>query len=144
MPTTMAAVVIRIGRRRTAAGSLDCGPPIEPLLFLQAIGELDHQNAVLRNESDQRHKPDLGIDVDRGEPEIHRQQGAEHCRRQRHQNDEGIAEALELGRENEIDDDEGEEKGDGKRVAFLHILACFPAPIIGHAFGKQFRRLGSS
>ena len=87
MPTTIAAVVIRIGRRRTAAASSIAPRREIAVALLQAVGEIDHQDAVLGDEADQGDEPDLRIDVDAGEAEnaadIERQQRAEQRRRQR-------------------------------------------------------------
>jgi len=56
-------------------------------------------------------------------PRRERQQRAEQGGRQRHQNDERIAEALVLRRQHEIDDDQREGEDVDERVAFLLELA---------------------
>ena len=55
-------------------------------------------------------RPDLRIDVDGAEPEVERDQRAEYRRRQRDQDDQRIAEALVLGGQHQIDDDERERR----------------------------------
>ena len=64
MPTTIAAVVIRIGRRRTPAASSIASRRERPRGLLQPVGEIDHQDAVLGDQADQGHQADLGVDVD--------------------------------------------------------------------------------
>ena len=104
-PTTVAAVVIRIGRSRVPDGFDDRGELVSAR-FLQVIGELDDQDAVLRHEPDQRDEPDLAVDVQAREPEEREQQRAGDGQRHRpRENDERIAEALELRREHQIDQD---------------------------------------
>ncbi len=74
---------------------------------------------MLRDEADQRHQADLRIDVHRAGAEIDRrlalhhavhfahheqeEQGAEHRGRQSDQDDERIAEAFELRRQHQVD-----------------------------------------
>ena len=53
---------------------------------------------------------------------VERQQRAEHRGRQCDQDDEGIAEALELRREHEVDYDQREDERVEERVALLHEL----------------------
>ena len=59
MPTTIAAVVIRIGRSRTRGRMLDRLAPRHACSLLHPVGEVDHQDAVLGDQADQRHEPDL-------------------------------------------------------------------------------------
>ena len=105
-----------------------------PSRLLQPVGEIDHQDAVLGDQADQRHQADLRIDVDAGEAEhaadVERQQRAEQRRRQRDQDDERIAEALVLRGEHEIDDDQREDEDVDERVAFLLELARVALEIV--------------
>ncbi len=98
-------------RTQPRAGRLDhCVELVAPCL-LQVIGELHDQNAVLRHEPDQGDQPDLTVDVERGPLEEREQQRAGDRERHRPgENDERIAEALELCREDEIDQDRREQK----------------------------------
>ena len=104
-PTTVAAVVIRIGRSRVA-GRLDHRLELVLPRLLQVIGELHDEDAVLRDQADQRDQSDLAVDVERRQSEEREQQRARD--RQRHrarEDDERIAEALELRREHQVDQD---------------------------------------
>ena len=104
-PTTVAAVVIRIGRSRVPAASMTASSLSLPGL-LQVVGELHDQDAVLRHQADERDQADLAVDVERRQPEEREEQRAGH--RQRHragEDDERIAEALELRREHQVDQD---------------------------------------
>ena len=47
--------------------------PRQPVLLALLVGELDHQDAVLGDQADQRDQPDLRVDVQRAEPEVERQ-----------------------------------------------------------------------
>ena len=136
MATTMAAVVIRIGRSRMAAACSIASRRRIALLLLQLVGEVDHQDAVLGDQPDQRDEPDLRIDVDGGEPDVERDQRAEHRGRQRDQDDQRIAEALILRGEHQEDDDQREDEGDDERAALLHVLPAFALEVVGEAFGK--------
>ena len=129
----------------------------QPLRFLQLVGELHHQNAVLGDEADQRHEADLRIDVDRAGADVERriilhhavhlaenpqdEQRAEDRGRQADQDDERIAEAFELGRQHQIDQQQREGESDGKRIAFLHELPAFALEVIGHALREHLAGL---
>src|SRR5215469_7838374 len=74
--------------------------------FLELIRKLDNQNAVLRHQSDEGDQSDLTVDVQRCEPYEREQQRSGNRQRDRsRQNDERIAEALELSGQHEIDQD---------------------------------------
>ena len=66
-PSAIAAVVIRIGRSRTLRRRDDRLAPVEAVLLALLVGELDHQDAVLGDQADQRDQADLGVDVERAE-----------------------------------------------------------------------------
>ena len=123
---------------------LDRAAPRVAAGLLQPVGEIDHQDAVLGDEADQRDEADLRIDVDAGEAEesadVERQKGAEQSRRQGDENDERIAEALVLRRQHEIDDDEREHEHIDERVALLLVLAGIALEVIGVAFRKDLFR----
>ena len=55
------------------------------------------------------------------EPDVERHQRAENRQRHRHHDDEGIAEAFELGGQHQVDDDDGEAEGERDGVAFLDL-----------------------
>ena len=71
-PSTIAAVVIRIGRRRTSRRLDDRLALVDAVLLALLVGELHHQDAVLGDQADQRDQPDLRVDVERAKPEIER------------------------------------------------------------------------
>ena len=131
---TSAAVVISTGRRRMAAAS-SIASRLAQALLLQLVGELHDQDAVLGDHADQRHQPDLGVDVERhagegrhlhavGDAEdVDEQQRAADRHRHRHQHDQRIAERFELRRQHQVDDDQRESKGHQQRRAFLLELA---------------------
>ena len=109
-PATVAAVVIRIGRSRVAAASMTAASLSMPGL-LQVIGELHDQDAVLGHQADERDQPHLAVDVQRRQPEEREEQRARDRERHRtRQDDEGIAEALELRRQDQIDQDRRQQK----------------------------------
>ena len=75
-------------------------------------------------------------------PRIHRdEQRAEQRGRQADQDDEGVAEAFELRRQHQIDQQQREGEGDGKRIAFLHELPAFALEVIGHAVREHLAGL---
>src|SRR5262249_32279236 len=109
----------------------------QPLVRLQMVGVVDHQDPVLGDEADQRYEADLGIDVDRAEAGGEREQRAEDRGRQRDQDDEGIAEALVLSRQHQVDDDQREHEGNDEAVALLNVLPAFALEVVGEAFGED-------
>ena len=108
---------------------------------------------MLGDQADQRHEADLRVDVDRAGPQVDRrivlhhavdlaqdeqhEERAEHRGGQADEDDEGIAEALELRGENQVDEQQRNAEGDGKRVAFLDELAALALEVIGHALRHQ-------
>ena len=121
---------------------------------LALVGELDDEDAVLGNEADQSDQADLRIDVHRRRPPVgperdvrrgHFQkgenQGPEEGQRDRtKEDDEWIAEAVELGGEDQKNKHEGQSKSGEKLVAFRPQLARFPGIIDGVARRHDFRR----
>ena len=63
-PSTIAPVVIRIGRRRSTAAS-STASIVAHALRLDLVGELHDQDAVLGDEAHQRDQADLAVDVER-------------------------------------------------------------------------------
>jgi hypothetical protein len=87
---------------------------------LELIGESNDQDTVLGDETDQGDEPDLTVDVDGCEPE----EREDECRGkgERHgpgKHDQGVAEAAELRREHQIDEQNGEAERAGKRGSLL-------------------------
>ena len=64
-PSTMAPVVIRIGRRRKRRRPRSPPRACAAPLRAQLVGELDDQDAVLGDQPDQRDEADLAVDVER-------------------------------------------------------------------------------
>ena len=108
-------------------------------MFLKRVGELDDEDAVFRNESHQRYQADLAVDIERGKPDEGEEKRAREG--QRHgaeEDDERIAEALELRGQHQEDEDEGEGHRDGKFVAFQTELARASRVVDGESFGQDF------
>ncbi len=120
---------------------LDRLAPSIALLFLQLVGEVHHQDAVLGNQPDQGDEPDLRIDVDGGESGIERDERAEHRGRQGDQDDQRVAEALILRGEHEEDDHQREDEGVNEGVALLDELPALALEIVSEAFRKALRGL---
>jgi hypothetical protein len=114
----------------------------EPAL-LQRVGELDDQDAVLRDQADQRDQPDLRVDVDRRQVEEAEQQRARD--RERHgteQHDQRIAEAAELRREHQVDEHEREPERHDQRRPLAPDLSRFAGVVERHrAAGDRARRV---
>src|ERR1043166_4141347 len=118
-PNTVAALVMRIGRSRVPAASMTASSfamPVSRSWFAnctirmpfatQLVRELHDQDAVLRDQPHERDEPDLAVDVERREAEEREQQRPrDRERRRAGEDDERIAEALELGGEHEEDED---------------------------------------
>ena len=109
-PTTVAAVVIRIGRSRVPAASMTAASlslPVSCRWFANSTIRMP----FFADQADQRDEPDLAVDVERGEAEEREQQRARERERHRAgQDDERIAEALELRREHQVDQDRREQE----------------------------------
>src|SRR5262249_39263983 len=101
-PTTVAAAVTRIGRSRVPAARRRLGHRVElgRARLLAMVRELDDQNAVLRHQAHQRDETDLAVDVERSQAEEREEQRSRQSERHgAREDDEGIAEALELRRQ---------------------------------------------
>jgi hypothetical protein len=72
-PSTMAPVVIMIGRRRSAGDCLTASIFSTPCVA-QLVGELHDQDAVLGDQAHQRDQPDLAEHVQRASRQLERQQ----------------------------------------------------------------------
>ncbi|MDC4225014.1 MAG: hypothetical protein MPW15_12500 [Candidatus Manganitrophus sp.] len=107
-------MVIRIGRSRRTDASITASPKFFPV-FLHLVGELDDQDAVLGDQPDQHHQPDLAVDVERAAGEPERQERAGHRQRHGEHDDERIDEALELRGEHEVDEGQREHESNIKR-----------------------------
>ena len=116
------------GRHQNGAQSRDSrlddrAELVQPCL-LQVVRELHDEDAVLRYQSDQRDQSDLAVDVERRQSKEREEQRPGNCQRHRaRQDDEGIAEALELGREDQINQDRRQQEGAEKTAALGPELA---------------------
>ena len=114
-PSTMAPVVIRIGRRRRRGG-LDHRIHHARALLAQLVGELDDQDAVLGDQAHQRDEADLREHVQRAARQLQRRQRADHGQRHRQQDDEGVDEALELRRQHQEDEQQRQHEDHAQRA----------------------------
>ncbi len=121
-------------------GLADRGGAVEAFIVLDLVGERHHQDAVLGDQADQGDEADLGVDVQRGEAEIQRQQRAAHRKRHRDHDHQRIAEALVLRRQHQEDHHQRHAEADGEAVAFLDELAAVRQPVDADA-GRQRLRL---
>ena len=93
------------------------------------------------DQADERDQPDLAVDVERGEAEEREQQRAR--QRQRHragEDDERVAEALELRREHQVDQDRREQE----RAEELAALGAELARLAGVVDGEPARQDASA
>src|SRR5437773_12344114 len=103
----------------------------------KVIRELDDEDPVLRDQPDQRDEADLAIDVHRREAEEREEQGAADGERSRaREDDEGIAEALELGREHQEDQNRREQEDAEEPAAFRAELAGLARVVDREALGQ--------
>src|SRR5882757_1106651 len=135
-------------RTQTNARSLRDGSQFCQTLPLQFVRELDNQDSVLRNETDQRYQTDLRVDVEGRSPTIgeelpewhfqeHEEASAEHGERNRSQeNNERVAEAVELRRQDEKDQHQRKQKHAQKFATFGLQLARL-ASVIEHVTFRQ-------
>jgi hypothetical protein len=105
----VAIEVIRIGRRRRRDASR-IAVAMSRAGVAQLVGELDDQDAVLGGEADQHDDSDLAVEVERLAHQREPDDSARH--RERHGGDDHrrVDEALELGGEQQIDEQDGEAK----------------------------------
>src|SRR5690606_35363112 len=102
----------------------------------QLVGEFDDEDAVLGGKADEHDDADLAVEIERlahqGEPD----HPAGH--RQRHGGDDhrGMDEAFELGGEDQIDDEYGEQEDDVDGAARLPERMAFAAIADRHHFGR--------
>ena len=81
-------------------------------LGAQLFGELHDQNGVFGREADEHDQADLAVDIVGHAAQRHQAECAEHGHGHCQQDDEGQREALVLGREREIDDQDAEAEDD--------------------------------
>ena len=112
-------------------GGIADGVDLALTLFLQLVGELDDEDPVLRDQPDQGHQANLGVDVQRRRPAVREevqvrvrhlqeshQERPEHGQRDGSRQDhERVPEAVELGRQHQEDEDDGEQERGKELVA---------------------------
>src|SRR6266498_3154717 len=135
-------------RTQTNSGGLCDRRQFCQTLPLQFVRELDNQDSVFRNETDQRYETDLRVDVERRSPTIgeelperhfqkHEETRAEHGERNRSQeNNERVAEAVELRSQDKKDQHQRKQKHAQKLAAFGLQLARL-ARVIEHVTFRQ-------
>ena len=139
-PMTVAAVVIRIGRSRVCGG-LDrrpraCPGPVSWSLLANSTIRMP----FFAIEADERDQADLAVDVERREAEEREEQRARE--RQRHrarEDDERVAEALELGREHEVDQDRRQQEREEELAALGPQLPRLAGVVDREALGQDRR-----
>ena len=129
-------------RAQPRRGRLDHGVEFLASLLLQVVRELDDQDAVLRHEADEGDQPDLAVDVQRGRAEEREEQRAGERERHRPREDnEWIAEALELRGEDQVDQDPGEEERAEELLPFGAQLPGLARVIDREALREDLLRL---
>ncbi|MCY1285977.1 hypothetical protein D9M70_349350 [compost metagenome] len=88
---------------------------------------------MLADQPDQRHQPDLGIDVQARQAEEQRHHRAADRQRHGDHDHQRIAEALELRRQHQEDHRQRQAEGEHQRAAFLHVLAGGAGVVEGEA-----------
>src|SRR4029078_3362821 len=109
-------------------------------VVLQLVGELNDKDAVLGDEADQGHKPDLAIDVQRRAGEIERKQRPRHRQRHRKHDDQRIDEAFELSRQDQEDETKRQEEDEIDAGSRLFELAGDTVIIVARSVGQHFVR----
>ena len=106
------------------------------------IGHFQHQDAVLADETHQRHQAHLRIDVDAGtaNSDTNEDQRAGERHRHRDQDHDRIAEAVEQGRQREEDDDDRKTEGRDEPTRFRDLLTRLSGIVDGIARRQGFRR----
>jgi hypothetical protein len=92
----------------------------------ELVGELHDQDAVLGDQADQCQQTDLRVDVQGHRTHGNRQHGAEDRQGYGHEDHQGVAEAVELRREHQEYQQQGQGKQDRERRALLHVAPRGP------------------
>jgi len=143
-------------RAQTNAGGLRDGGKFVPALPLQLVGELDNQDSIFRNQPDQRHETNLRINIQRCGPAFgekrnvrirhfqkSEEQRSEHGERHRaEQDDERIAEAVELRGEDEKNQNNREGERGKEFVSFSTQLTRVARVIEDVTFRQNLARFG--
>src|SRR6266446_6664239 len=102
------------------------------------VRELNDQNAILRYQPNQRDQSHLAVDVERRQPEERKHQRPGKSQRYRtHENNERIAEALELRRQHQVNQDSRQQEHT-EELAPLHAkLARLARVVDGEALRQN-------
>src|SRR6056297_463764 len=111
---------------------------VKPAFLLQLVGELDNQDAVLGHHPDQRYQTHLGVDVHGGEAEDDERHGSGNRHGHRHQNDERIPPAFELGCQHQVNHQQREEEGHHQGAALGRQLAGLASVVVTEALWENF------
>ncbi|MNN11663.1 hypothetical protein D3C81_1246290 [compost metagenome] len=93
---------------------------------------------MLADQPDQRHQPDLGVDVHARPAQEQRNQCAADRQRHGDQDHQRVAEAFELGRQHQENDRQCQGKGDPQGTAFLNVLPRCAGVVEGKTGGCLF------
>ena len=110
-------------------GSVDDALAVFELL----LGELDDEDGVFGGEADEHDQADLNVDVVDQAARRDQRERAEDRHGDGEQDDEGQREALVLGGESEIDDEQAEAEDDDGFAGGFHLFEGEAGPGVGHA-----------
>src|SRR6185436_17091937 len=123
------------------SGGLDHGRELVLPALLQMIRELGDHDAVARDETDERDQAHLTVDVDRRQAEEREEQRAGESEwNGARENDERIAEALELRGQHEVNQDRRQQEDAEEALAFGAQLARLTRVIDREPARQDLRR----
>ena len=106
--------------------------------FLEVVRELHDEDAVLGHQTDQRNQPDLTVNIERRQLQEGEQQRAGNGQRYRPgEDDERIAEALELGRQDQVNQDRREQEHAEEPAALRPKLARLAGVVDGETLRQD-------
>ena len=140
-PKMKAKLVIRIGRSRIRAASIAASITRCALAF-GALGELDHQDRILRRQAHGRDQADLQIDVVLKPAQRHEQDRADQAERDHQQHRDRDRPAFVKRREAQEDDDQRNAVEDRRLPRRQPLLVGLARP--GDADARESARRASS
>src|SRR5271170_2627070 len=92
--------------------------------MLLLVGDFDDQNAVLADQTDQRHQAHLSVDIQGGTVDAERNEYQRAGNRQGHRNEnhQGVAETFEQRRERQEYDNDGKAESAEDAGGLLYVL----------------------
>ncbi len=106
---------------------LQDGVPQGHALGSSLVDEVHLHNGVVHHNSHENHRPDEAHGVDPLAREEEGQDRPHHGQGHRHEDGEGVDEGLELGRQNHVDQEEGQAEGEGQvPEGPAHLLVLAP------------------